>query len=61
MVLVGIGVLVALGGMVRWRQVQAAMARDEDLPPTRMPLLLGSALAVLAVAVAGLLLFAGQR
>ena len=58
MVLVGLGILVSLGGTRRWRQVQAAMAHGDDLPRTRMPLLLGSALALLAIAVAVLLLVA---
>jgi putative membrane protein len=58
MVLVGLGILVSLGGTRRWRQVQLAMAKDDDLPRTRMPLLLGSALALLAIAVAVLLLAA---
>ena len=58
MVLVGLGILVSLGGTRRWRQVQSAMAQGDDLPRTRMPLLLGSALALLAVAVAVLLLVA---
>jgi putative membrane protein len=58
LVLVGLGVLVSLGGTRRWRQVQSAMSRDDDLPRTRMPLLLGSALALLAVAVSVLLLVA---
>ena len=58
MVLVGLGILVSTGGTRRWRQVQAAMAHGDDLPRTRMPLLLGSALALLAIAVAVLLLVA---
>jgi putative membrane protein len=58
MVLVGLGILVSLGGTNRWRQVQQAMAHGDDLPRTRMPLLLGSALALLAAAVAVLLLAA---
>jgi|SRR4051794_28702671 hypothetical protein len=51
MVLVGLGILVSLGGTNRWWQLQQAMAHGEDLPRTRMPLLLGSALALLAGAV----------
>ena len=58
MVLVGLGILASLGGTRRWRQVQAAMAHGDDLPRTRMPLLLGSALALLAIAVTVLLLVA---
>jgi putative membrane protein len=58
MVLVGLGILVSLGGTRRWRQVQAAMAHGDALPRTRMPLLLGFALALLAIAVAVLLMVA---
>ena len=58
MVLVGLGILVSLAGTNRWRQVQQALALGDDLPRTRMPLLLGSALALLAAAVAVLILAA---
>jgi inner membrane protein YidH len=58
MTLVGLGILVSLGGTRRWRQIQEAMARSDDLPRTRMPLLLGSALALVAIAVAVLVLVA---
>ena len=58
MVLVGLGILVSLAGTNRWRQVQQAMALGDDLPRTRMPQLLGSALALLAAAVAVLILAA---
>ncbi|MGH3615968.1 MAG: YidH family protein [Pseudonocardia sp.] len=50
-VLAALGVAVSVGSLVRWHRVQPAMERDEDLPPTRMPLLLGAALAVLGVVV----------
>ncbi|SEH53771.1 putative membrane protein [Mycolicibacterium rutilum] len=49
--------LVAAGGVLaalavrRWRQVQAAMRRDEELPPTQVPALLGGALFVVTVVV----------
>ena len=56
--LAGMGVLVAGGSVRRWRQVQQAMRRDTVLPPTRMPLLLGSGLVVLTVVVLVLLLTA---
>ncbi|MCV7282184.1 DUF202 domain-containing protein [Mycolicibacterium flavescens] len=46
----GGGALAALA-VRRWRQVQSAMRRDEDLPPTRVPALLGGALFVVTVAV----------
>lgn len=57
--LAALGVAVATGGMARWHRVQQAMERNEDLPPTRMPLLLGTALAVLGVLVGVLLLVSG--
>ena len=44
-------VYVAVGAVRRWHRVQAAMEAGDDLPPTRMPLLLGCALAVLGLAV----------
>jgi len=59
-VLAVLGVAVAVAAIGRWRRVQRAMAGDEELPPTRMPLLLGAALAVLGVAVAVLLLVPGR-
>ncbi|MGE0214204.1 YidH family protein [Mycolicibacterium sp.] len=49
--------LTAAGGLLaalavrRWRHVQAAMRRDEDLPPTQVPVLLGAAIFVVTVAV----------
>lgn len=46
----GGGVLAALA-VRRWQRVQAAMRRNEDLPPTHVPLILGSAIFVLTVAV----------
>ncbi|MBW0114955.1 YidH family protein [Pseudonocardia abyssalis] len=60
-VLAGLGVAVAAGAMRRWHRVQDAMTRGADLPPTRMPLLLGSALGALGLAVAVLLLVGGPR
>lgn len=57
--LAALGVGVATGSMARWHRVQQAMGRDEELPPTRMPLLLGSALVVLGVLVGVLLLVSG--
>jgi putative membrane protein len=60
---VALGIAVAAAAIRRWRRVQHAMERDEPLPPTRMPLLLGAALATLAtlgLAVAVLLVFGGS-
>ena len=48
-------VLVVLGGALaaaavrRWRQVQDAMCRDADLPPSRLPAWLGLALLTVTV------------
>lgn len=50
-------VLTAGGGLLaalavrRWQRVQTAMRRDEDLPPTLVPVLLGGAIFVVTVAV----------
>lgn len=57
--LAALGVAVSVGSLVRWYRVQRAMQCEEDLPPTRMPLLLGAALAVLGVLVGVLLLVSG--
>jgi putative membrane protein len=59
-VLAALGTGVAVAAIGRWRRVQRAMERDEVLPPTRMPLLLGAALGVLGVAVAVLLVGSGR-
>ena len=58
-VLAAAGTAVAVAGIVRWRTVQAAMRRAADLPPTRMPVLLGGTLAVLSVLVLVLLVTGG--
>jgi putative membrane protein len=52
---------VAGGGLsvaaaLRWRGVQASMRRQEDLPPTPIPMILGLGLAVLTAFVVVLLL-----
>jgi putative membrane protein len=44
----GGGLLAALA-VRRWQRVQAAMRRDADLPPTRTPVLLGSALLAMTI------------
>lgn len=63
-----LGVLLTIGGGVlsvaalrRWRQVQEAMRREEDLPPTRIPAVLGIALAGLTVFVVVLLVLSMDR
>ncbi|MGH3782897.1 MAG: YidH family protein [Pseudonocardiaceae bacterium] len=58
-ILAGLGATVAITSMLRWRVVQAAMRRGEDLPPSRAPLLVGGALAVLSLLVLVLLVVHG--
>ncbi|MBW0115136.1 MULTISPECIES: YidH family protein [Pseudonocardia] len=55
MALTALGVAVAAAAVWRWHRVQQAMSRDEDLPPTRMPVLIGAALVLLGATVAVLL------
>lgn len=55
-VLAGLGAVVAVTSTTRWRVVQTAMRRGEDLPPTRAPLVVTGALAVLSLLVLVLLL-----
>ena len=54
----GLGLLLTTGGgalavlaIRRWQQVQAAMRRGADLPPSRMPLILGAAILTVAILV----------
>jgi putative membrane protein len=58
----GLGILLTIGGgalsvaaVRRWQLVQEAMRREEDLPSTRIPAVLGIALAVVTVFVVVLL------
>jgi putative membrane protein len=51
----GGGFLAALA-VRRWQRVQAATRRDADLPPTRLPVLLGSALLAVTILVLAVLL-----
>ncbi|HEV7450262.1 MAG TPA: DUF202 domain-containing protein [Pseudonocardiaceae bacterium] len=58
-----LGVLLTAGGGVlaalavrRWQRVQAAMRRDADLPPTRLPVLLGITLLAVTILVLVVLL-----
>jgi putative membrane protein len=46
----------SLAAVLRWSRVQAAMRREEDLPPTRIPVILGLGLAALTAFVVVLLL-----
>jgi putative membrane protein len=55
-ILVILGVAVATASYRRWQTIQQAMRRDEDLPPTKMPLALTVGLSLLAIAVIVLLL-----
>jgi putative membrane protein len=63
--LLGILLTVAGGGLslaavLRWRRVQAAMRRAEDLPPTRIPVILSLGLTALTAFVVVLLLLSRQ-
>jgi putative membrane protein len=58
-----LGVLLTTGGGLlvtlavrRWQRVQAAMRRDADLPPTRLPVLLGITLLAVTILVLVVLL-----
>jgi len=62
-----LGVLLTVGGGVlsvaafrRWQQVQRAMRRKEDLPPTSIPAVLGVTLAALTVFLVILLLLSAR-
>ncbi|MGH3698599.1 MAG: DUF202 domain-containing protein [Pseudonocardiaceae bacterium] len=57
--LAGLSATVAITSMLRWRAVQAAMRRDDELPPSRAPLLLSISLAVLSLLVLVLLALRG--
>ncbi|MGH3794528.1 MAG: YidH family protein [Pseudonocardiaceae bacterium] len=59
-ILAGLATTLAVTSTVRWRAVQAAMRRGADLPPTRAPLLVSSALAVLSLLVLVLLALYGN-
>jgi putative membrane protein len=50
------GGVLSLAAVLRWSRVQAAMRREEDLPPTRIPMILGLGLAALTAFVVVLLL-----
>jgi putative membrane protein len=58
-----LGVLLTAGGGLlaalavrRWQRVQAAIRRDADLPPTRLPVLLGITLLAVTLLVLAVLL-----
>lgn len=51
----GGGLLAALA-VRRWQQVQTAMRRNDDLPHTRIPVMLGTAIFAITVAVLVILL-----
>jgi putative membrane protein len=54
------GGLLAVLAVRRWQRVQTAMRQDADLPPTRLPGLLGGAILVVAVLVLVALLVSPQ-
>ncbi len=45
------GGLLALLAVRRWQRVQSAMRRDDQLPPTRLPMLLGAAIFAVTLVV----------
>jgi putative membrane protein len=54
----GLGLLLTTGGgalavlsIRRWQQVQAAMRKGADLPPSRMPFILGAAILTAAILI----------
>jgi putative membrane protein len=51
MVLTSVGGVLAVLAIRRWQRVQTAMRQGADLPRSRMPLLLGGAILVIAVMV----------
>ena len=53
-----LGLAVAAGALRRWKRVQQAMERGDDLPPSWMPLLLAIGLGVIGVVVAVMVLVA---
>ncbi|MEI5099688.1 DUF202 domain-containing protein [Streptomyces sp. PmtG] len=55
--LLGAGVLCALRAINHWVRCERAMRRGEDLPVSRFPVLLGVAVAVVAVAMVVVVLF----
>jgi putative membrane protein len=56
-----VGGALALLSVRRWQRVQRAMRRDEDLPTTRLPVLLGWALTALTVLVVVLIAIGAVR
>jgi putative membrane protein len=50
----------SLAAVLRWSRVQTAMRREDDLPPTRVPVILGLGLAALTAFVVVLLLLSGR-
>lgn len=56
-VLAGLGLLIALGAVRRWRLVQSHMRRGTDLPANREPIYLSLAVAGIAATVAVLLIW----
>jgi inner membrane protein YidH len=56
----GGGLLAALA-VRRWQHVQSAMRRGADLPPSRMPMVLAGAIALVAILVLVVLVVTLQR
>jgi putative membrane protein len=55
------GGALSLAAVARWRRVQAAMRRAEDLPATHVPALLGGGLAAVTLVVVVLFLLSAGR
>ena len=60
-VLAGLGGALSVLAVRRWRRVQAAMRRDEDLPPTRVPVVLSAVLIAMTGFVLVLLVLSPAR
>jgi putative membrane protein len=58
--LTAVGGGLSLAAVLRWWRVQAAMRRQEDLPRTRIPVIMGLGLAALTAFVVVLLLLSGR-
>jgi putative membrane protein len=61
LLLAALSALLAVTAVREWQRVQTAMRRAEDLPPSRVPLVLGATLALMALFVLVLLLLSFGR
>lgn len=58
--LVVLGALVAIGAYRDWRANERAMRRDQPLPRSRLPEILGAGIVIVGIVAAVLAAFAGQ-